>query len=124
MSRSRVGLGRRGEDLAAQELARRGYEIVARNWRCEAGEVDIVARKGGVWHFVEVRTRRGSDFGSPEESLTPAKQARMVAVAEHYLAERGLGEVDYRLDLVAVEMDRAGRLVRVEVVENIVEGPL
>ena len=121
MSRSRVGLGRRGEELAAQELARQGYEVVTRNWRCEAGEVDIVARKGEVWHFVEVRTRRGERFGTPEESLTPTKQARMVAVAEHYLVEHGLGDVDYRLDLVAVEMDRAGRLVRVEVLESVVE---
>ncbi|HIE37583.1 MAG TPA: YraN family protein [Anaerolineales bacterium] len=124
MIQSRVGLGRRGENLAARELTRQGYEIVARNWRCEAGEVDIVVRKDGVWHFVEVRTRRGERFGTPEESLTPAKQARMVAVAEHYLAEHELGEVDWRLDLVAVEMDPGGRLMRVEMLENVVEGPL
>ncbi len=117
MSRGGVGLGRRGETLAAQALARQGYAIVARNWRCEVGEVDIVARKGDVWHFVEVRTRRGDDFGTPEESLTPAKRARMVAVAEHYLAAHGLHDVDWQLDLVAVEMDRAGRVMRVEVVE-------
>jgi putative endonuclease len=110
--------------LAAQTLARQGYEIVVRNWRCEAGEVDIVARKDGVWHFVEVRTRRGRDFGTPEESLTPPKRARMIAVAEHYLAAHGLEDVDWRLDLVAVEMDQAGRLVRMEMIENIVEEPL
>ena len=124
MARGRIGLGRRGEELAAQALTRQGYQIVARNWRCEAGEVDIVARKDGVWHFVEVRTRRGTDFGTPEESLTPPKQVRMVAVAEHYLAAHGLEDVDWRLDLVAVEMDRAGRLVRVEMIENVVEEPL
>ncbi|HIP88010.1 MAG TPA: YraN family protein [Anaerolineales bacterium] len=117
MGRDRLGLGRRGETLAAQELARQGYEIVARNWRCEAGEVDIVARRDGVWHFVEVRTRRGDGFGTPEESLTLAKQARMVAVAEYYLAAHDLKDVDWRVDLMAVEMDRAGRLVRVEMVE-------
>ncbi len=122
MSNNRVGLGRRGEELAAGELARQGYEIVARNWRCQAGEVDIVARHGEVWAFVEVRTRRGTACGTPEESLTPAKQARMVTVAEHYLAEHDLGEVAWRLDLVAVELDRAGRLVRLEVLENVVEG--
>ncbi len=122
MNRSRVGLGHRGEALAVQELARRGFEIVARNWRCEAGEVDIVARKGDVWHFVEVRTRRGMGYGTPEESLTPAKQARMLEVAGHYMAEHGLEEVEWRLDLVAVELDRSGRLVRVELLENVIGG--
>lgn len=95
---------------------------MARNWRCAAGEVDIVARHGEVWAFVEVRTRRGTRFGTPEESITPAKQARMIDVARSYLAEHEMGQVDWRLDLVAVELDRTGRLVRVEVLENAVEG--
>ncbi len=119
MRRARVGLGRQGERLAAQELTRRGYEIVARNWRCAAGEVDIIARRGVTWGFFEVRTRRGSECGSPEESLTPVKQARMAAVAESYLAEQEAAEVDWRLGLVAVEMDAAGRLLRVDVYEDL-----
>ena len=117
MSRQRMGLGHRGEELAAQELQRRGYEIVERNWRCEVGEADIVARRGPIWAFVEVRTRRGEAYGSPEESITPKKQARMRAVAERYMAEHGLHEADGQLLMVAVEMDRAGRLRRVEVLE-------
>jgi putative endonuclease len=92
---------------------------VARNWRCQAGEVDVVALRDAVYHFFEVRTRRGREFGTPEESLTPAKQQRMVDVALTYLAEYGLHDVDWRLGLVAVEMDRAGRLLRVEVYESI-----
>jgi len=112
-----MGLGHRGEELAAQELQRRGYEIVERNWRCEVGEADIVARRGPIWAFVEVRTRRGEAYGSPEESITPKKQARMRAVAERYMAEHGLHEADGQLLMVAVEMDRAGRLRRVEVLE-------
>lgn len=122
MSRQRIGLGRRGEELAARELERRGWRVVERNWRCEAGEVDIVACRGATWAFVEVRTRRGEDFGTPEESLNAAKQARMAAVAEHYLAEHAIGEADWQLDLVAVELDRAGRLLRLEVLEDVVEG--
>jgi putative endonuclease len=119
--RNRQQLGRWGEDAAAAELERRGYAIATRNWRCPAGEVDIVARRGSIWVFVEVRARRGDAFGSPEESLTAAKQARMVAVAEHYLAEHELDEVDWRLDLVALELDHAGHLIRLEVLENVVE---
>ena len=120
MSGNRVGLGRRGEDLAVRELVCRGYEIVERNWRCPDGEVDIVARLGRIWAFVEVRTRRGQAFGTPEESLTDAKLARMIAVAEHYLAEYDLADVDWRLDLVAVVIDRSGRLERLDVLENVV----
>ncbi len=115
----RVRLGRCGEDLAAAELARSGYEIVARNWRSPGGEVDIVARRGQEWAFFEVRTRRGPEFGTPEESLTPVKQQRMVDTALAYLAEHGLGDVDWRVGLVAVEMDKAGRLLRVEVYESL-----
>ena len=122
MGRRRLALGRRGEAIATRELIRRGYEIAAGNWRGPAGEVDIVARHGDVWVFVEVRTRRTAEFGTPEESLTRAKQERMIAVAEHYLAEHELGEVDWRLDLVAVELNRAGRVVRLDVLENVVEG--
>jgi putative endonuclease len=119
VSDARVRLGRRGEELAVTKLGRWGYEIVARNWRCQAGEIDVVALRGEAYHFFEVRTRRGREFGTPEESLTPAKQQRMVDVALTYLAEHDLHDVDWRLGLVAVEMDRAGRLLRVEVYESI-----
>lgn len=122
MSNSRVRLGRRGESLAVQELTRRGYEVVSRNWRCRIGEVDVVACCGERWTFFEVRTRRSREFGVPEESLTSAKMGRMVDVACMYLVEHGenVHEVDWGIGLVAVEMDGAGRLLRVDVYENIV----
>jgi putative endonuclease len=116
---ARVKLGRQGEGLAVVELARIGYEIVERNWRSQVGEVDVVARRGEEWAFFEVRTRRGREFGSPEESLTPAKRRRMVNAALTYLSEHGLDDVDWRVGLVAVEMDEIGRLLRVEVYESI-----
>ena len=119
MSDARVRLGRRGEDLAVAELGRRDFEIVVRNWRCQVGEVDVVVRRGGALYFFEVRTRRGREFGTPEESVTPAKQQRMIDVARTYLAEHDLNDVDWRIGLVAVEMDRAGRLLRVDVYESI-----
>ncbi|MGD8244133.1 MAG: YraN family protein [Anaerolineae bacterium] len=121
MGKRRVRLGQRGEALAADELAQRGYEIVDRNWHCQIGEVDIVARRDRVWAFFEVRTRRGRSFGTPEESITPSKQQRMVNVAGTYLSEHGVNvhEVDWRIGLVAVEMDEAGYLLRVDVYENL-----
>jgi len=119
VSDARVKLGRRGEDLAVAELTRCGYEIVTRNWHCQSGEVDVVACRDEVWHFFEVRTRRGREFGTPEESVTPAKQQRMIDVALTYLGEHDLDDVDWRVGLVAVEMDQAGRVLRVEVYESI-----
>jgi putative endonuclease len=119
VSDARVKLGRRGENLAAEELVRSGYEIVVRNWRCQAGEVDVVARQGDVFHFFEVCTRRGRVYGTPEESVTPAKRQRMIDVALTYLGEHDLYDVDWRIGFVAVEMDRAGRLVRLEVYDSI-----
>jgi putative endonuclease len=105
--------------LAVDELMRRGYDIVERNWHCPVGEVDIVARRGAVWAFFEVRTRRGSAYGTPEESLTVTKRQRMIDVALTYLAEHELVDVDWRLGMVAIEMDRAGRILRNDVYDSI-----
>jgi putative endonuclease len=115
MSRARVKLGQRGEELAAQVLSQQGYEIVDRNWRCQEGEVDIVARRSGSWAFFEVRTRRGRRFGAPEESLSSAKEQRMADVALAYLIETGEADPDWRIGFVAVEMDMSGHLLRVDV---------
>jgi putative endonuclease len=119
MSKARAKLGRRGEEMATAELTRHGYEIVARNWHCQVGEVDIVACRSDVLHFFEVRTRRGRACGTPEESVTPAKRQRMIDVALTYLGEHELTDVDWRIGFVAVEMDRTGRLLRLEVYDSI-----
>lgn len=121
MSDHRTELGRRGEALAVHELVQRGYEITGRNWHCRIGEVDVVALRDGTWTFFEVRTRRGRSFGTPEESLTSGKVERMANVARTYLAAHGINvhEVDWRIGLVAVEMDKAGYLLRVDVYESI-----
>ena len=115
MSRARVKLGQLGEDLAARAVSEQGYEIVDRNWRCREGEVDIVARRSGAWTFFEVRTRRGRRFGAPEESLSPEKEQRMYDVALEYLMDREEVDPDWRIGFVAVELDRSGRVLRVEV---------
>ncbi len=117
----RGGLGRHGEELAAQFLATRGYEILERNWRCAAGELDLVARDGPCLAFVEVRTRRGQQLGSPEESITLAKQARLITLAETYLQNHDWPG-PWRIDVVAVEMDTRGRLQRLDHYENAVTG--
>jgi putative endonuclease len=115
-------LGQLGEQLAADRLARQGYEIVERNYRCPAGEIDIVARLAGRWVFVEVRTRRGNRFGTPEESVTARKRAHLIASAEHYLQDHDAAEADWRIDAVAIVLTPRGSIERMDVIENAVTG--
>jgi putative endonuclease len=121
MKGARKKLGQRGEDLAAAHLEKQGYVVRERNWRCPVGEMDIVAEDGDCLAFVEVRTRRGREYGTPEESVTPAKQAKLVEVAQTYLQEHSW-EGDWRIDVVAVEMTSGGKLLRVELIRNAVTG--
>ena len=120
MSKTRRALGQLGEELAAQHLQRLGYVILRRNYRCTSGEVDIVARDQERLAFVEVRTRRSTTFGTPEESVTPKKQERLANVARTYLEEQGYADVDWGIDVVAVEFTFYGRLQRIELFRNAV----
>ncbi len=121
MTRSaKRGLGSTGEQLAARELQRRGLQIVQSNYRCAVGEMDLIARSADEWVFVEVKTRRGDKFGLPEEAVNPRKQKKLIDVAESYLQEHELEDIRWRIDVVAIEMDPRGRLLRVDVIENAV----
>jgi putative endonuclease len=99
-ARSRFGTV--GEDLAADYLQGLGFEVVARNFQCAAGEIDGVAMKGRLLVFCEVKTRTGDAFGVPAEAVGYAKQARMKRVAAHWLTEHKPGAVDVRFDVVSV----------------------
>ncbi len=122
MSSDRKQLGHWGEEAAVRQLAAAGHEIVERNYRCSEGEMDLIARQEDVWVFVEVKTRRGDAYGRPEDAVTPAKAARLLRVAESYLQERGLADVAWRVDVIAVELDSGGKLLRIEQIENAVSG--
>ncbi len=102
-STHRQKLGKQAEDLASRELAARGYQILQRRFRTRWGEIDIIARDGETLVFVEVRARAGEDYGSAEESITARKEWRMTRMAEAYLFDQRLGEVDCRFDVVAVD---------------------
>lgn len=116
-SNSRMGLGRRGERLAAEYLLRQGYRVLETNARTASGEIDLVALDNGVLALVEVRTRRGRSLGTPEESITLAKQERLRrAAAEYHQAHLELPS-DYRIDVVGVELTPAGRLIRIELIK-------
>jgi putative endonuclease len=87
------GLGRYGEEVAAAYLVAAGLMIVARNWRCREGEVDIIALDGDVLVICEVKTRRGVGFGTPLDAVTPAKAARLRRLAVRWLTDQRTGEV-------------------------------
>lgn len=95
-------LGRRGEDLAARELKRRGYRILDRRWRCRLGELDIVAWDGEVLAVVEVKTRSRTDFGPPVDAVDREKRLRLRRLAQVYLKARNLRGVSVRFDVVGV----------------------
>ena len=114
MSSTRQKLGRWGEGVAATYLEAQGMQIVARNWRCARGEIDLIARDGEDLVFVEVKTRRGRDLGLPEQALTPAKARKLVMLGQTYVAEQDLVDLAWRVDLVAVELDSKGKLLRCE----------
>jgi putative endonuclease len=109
--------GKRGELIAAAALRRAGYTILDRNWRCPAGELDLVARHRGEIVFVEVRSRAdGPDAAL--ESIAGRKQAKLIALAEAYLAAHGFDDAPFRIDVVAVSL--AARAPTVEIIENAV----
>lgn len=102
MTGSRQAFGAFGERLAAQWYERHGYTVVARNWRCPVGELDLVARRGAVVAIVEVKARRTTAFGDGFDAVTPAKQRRLRRLAAAWLAEARPGPVQVRFDVVAV----------------------
>lgn len=104
-------LGLWGEELAARRLTSAGWEVVERNFRWGRREVDLIARRGDILAFVEVKTRAGSGYGAPQEAVTRLKRREIEAVARFYLARLGQPDVDVRFDVVAIVVDGWRRVV-------------
>ena len=110
---ARRAQGDAAEDRACRHLDRSGFTIVGRNFRTRGGEIDIVARKGDVIVFVEVRSRELPGFGTPEESVTPAKRRRIVAAARQYLSNVPPSSWrEARFDVIAIEGNGDGAELR------------
>jgi putative endonuclease len=114
----RLELGRFGEAYAARHLAERGMVVLDRNWRCDAGEIDLVLRDGRVLVVCEVKTRSSVAFGSPLEAVTAPKAARLRRLAARWLAEHRLRPDEVRIDLVGV-LVLPGRSPRVDHVTGV-----
>ena len=114
-------LGDQGEGHARRYLEARGLTFVTANWRCPAGELDLVMRDGDEIVFVEVKTRRGEGMGRAEDAITPAKAGRLLATGEWFLAQTpDLADAIWRVDLVAITLDGTGAVRRLTHVVNAV----
>jgi len=109
--------GQNAEALAANFLRERGYSIIATNWHCRYGEIDIVARQGETIVFVEVRARSLGGTATAFESIGARKQARLTAAAQSYLAAHELDDSNWRVDAIAVGLRGSADPV-IEHVEN------
>lgn len=107
MSLTRRRLGERGEALATVFLRRAGYRILAGNWKCPAGELDIVAEEPGrgTICFVEVKTRSGDSHGTPHEAVDRRKRERMARAAKAFLCAKRWSEAPARFDVISIRTD-------------------
>ena len=122
MKITRRETGQLGEKLAREFLEKKGFNTLDTNYRCAGGEIDIVARKGDCLVFVEVRTKSGPAFGTPEESITARKKEKLITAALNYLQNHKRLPSSWRIDFVAVELDSKGEPKRIELIENAVTG--
>ncbi len=116
----RQGLGRTGEHMAEEALLRRGYRILERNFRCRYGEIDLVAEDVSDLVFVEVKTRRGASYGTPEEAVTTRKQRKLVELAFYYLDLHACSDRSWRIDVVAVQFSQTGKFEAIRIHQHAV----
>ncbi len=109
MSKARITLGKKGEDLAADYLKQQGLSIVEQNYRQKTGEIDIIARDGNCLVFVEVKTRNSVQYGMPYEAVTARKQMQISKTALDYLTRNKLADQAARFDVISIIMKKDGK---------------
>ncbi len=113
-------LGDIGENVACSFLERRGFKIIGRNYLKKWGEIDIIAEKSGVIHFVEVKSvTHGTKGYRPEDNMHPWKLKRLSRAIQTYMLEKNLEE-DWQLDLITAQIDQENRRAKVEMIENVI----
>ncbi|KKS39659.1 MAG: hypothetical protein UV61_C0014G0016 [Candidatus Gottesmanbacteria bacterium GW2011_GWB1_43_11] len=111
--------GKLGETLAADFLKRKGYQILLRNFHCRWGEIDLIAKFQNILIFVEVKTRWGTPFGTPEEAVTPWKIRSLVRTAEYFKMLHPTTPAQMQIDVVAIELNQQGKLLRINHLTNV-----
>jgi putative endonuclease len=119
MTRERLELGRRGEELALKKIKRLGYTCIARNYRCALGEVDLIAKDGDTLVFIETKTRKGASLAYAKEAIDARKKRQLSKVALAFMKANNCCEVKSRFDVVAVSLQ--GNQERIEVIKNAFE---
>jgi len=114
--------GRWGETLAKLKLLFLGYRIIETNYRTKGGEIDIIAKDKGELIFIEVKTKRGKDYGTPEEAVDYRKREKLSHLAMTYIAEKDLFDMPARFDVVAVDL--TGLRPKVKVIKDAFESTL
>jgi putative endonuclease len=117
-ARGRSALGSVGEEAARLVYCRRGFRVVGRNWRCPAGELDLILARGPLLVFCEVKTRTGIALGGAFEAVTPRKQRKLRQLAEIFLAQQGLRPPAVRFDVASVRGSNGDRPPEVEIFED------
>lgn len=118
MNINKRDVGQKGEQIALKYLKSKGYKILETNYRCQLGEIDIIARNKRDLVFLEVRSKMSEDFGLPRESITYRKQQRLMKIALSYLQHKELTNQNYRFDVVEVILDTTGRRKSIELIPN------
>ncbi|MBW1805418.1 MAG: YraN family protein [Deltaproteobacteria bacterium] len=116
MTRERLELGRKGEDLALRKVKRLGYKCIARNYRCPLGEIDLIARDGDCLVFIEIKTRKGRSVGYAKEAIDKRKMRQISKVALAYMKANDCCDVRARFDVVAINMNEGRE--EIEVIQN------
>jgi len=121
MGREKKNIGAAGEKIALRHLKKLGYRIYESNFRTPFGEIDIVAKHKGIMVFVEVKSRTTSSLGPPYISITKVKERHIIKNALFYLKQRGIANVNWRIDIVLIKLRFDGKLESLELIENAVE---
>lgn len=119
MSKYKKKLGKIGEDYAVKYLKGKRYEVIGRNVQVGRGEIDIIARKGDLIVFIEVKTRKSDEYVGLADSIDEAKEEALITSCEGYLAKNNLDHLDFRIDLIGMVV-RNGQVEKFEHVEGVV----
>lgn len=118
MSKDKVQIGKIGENIAIEYLKSNNYKILEQNFRAKRlGEIDIIAEENGYLVFVEVKARRGYNFGTPQESINIIKQKKLRNLANFYIKQKNIKDKNYRFDVVAIVIDTFNNLVKIDLIK-------